>query len=341
MNESKNTILIVGSGLSGATIARELAENGFHVVVIDRKDHIAGHCYDYNLENGIRVHKYGPHIFHTSNETVISWLSRFTTWIDYEHKVVARLDDGKLVPFPPNKATLESVEYTNLVDTFYRPYTEKMWGKTLEELNPKILRRVPIRNDHEDRYFPNDKFQKLPEHGYTQLIDNILDHSSIEVRLNTPFNKDEHSHYFHIFNSMPIDEYFEFRFGELPYRSIKFHHTVFDQRSKSSHAVINFTDTDKFTRETEWKNFPGHGENIHETIVTKEEPCDYRDNNYERYYPVNDAAGENRATYQKYKELTPEKMTFIGRCGQYVYIDMDQAVSSSLGLSRKFLEALE
>ena len=337
MSENKN-ILIVGAGLSGATIARKLAESGYKIIIIDKKDHVAGHCFDYKSDDGIRIHKYGPHIFHTSNNLVINWLSKFTNWVDYEHKVVAKLFDGRLVPFPPNKTTLEYVAHDDLLDTFYRPYSEKMWGKTLEELNPKIIHRVPIRPDNEDRYFPKDKFQKLPSEGYTKLVENLLNHPSIELRLNTKFEKSMQKNILHTFNSMPIDEYFDFCFGELPYRSIKFHHKVLDKNKKTNNAVINFTDTKKFTRVTEWKNFPSHGENRLKTQLTLEEPCDYTENNHERYYPINDADGINRKKYREYSDIVPKNLTFIGRCGQYIYIDMDQAVSSSLSLSRKFIE---
>lgn len=339
--QKNNNILIVGAGLSGATIARELAENGYEVLIIDKKQHIAGHCFDFISSDGIRIHKYGPHIFHTSNQSVIDWLNKFTKWVNYEHKVLAKLNNGETVPFPPNIETLKSVAYDDLIDTFYRPYTEKMWGKSLEELNPKIINRVPIRSDDEDKYFPKDKFQKLPYEGYTKLVENILTHPSIKIQLNTCFDESMQKNVLHTFNSMPIDEYFNFCFGELPYRSIKFHHRTLKKRKENSNSVINFTDRSKYTRETEWKNFPAHGNNPFKTQLTKEEPCDYRDNNFERYYPIIDANGENRKKYNKYKKIIPKNTTFIGRCGQYVYIDMDQAVSSSLAVSRKFMESRE
>ena len=341
MLNMQKKILIVGAGLSGATIARELADNGYEILIIDKKPHIAGHCFDFTSNEGIRIHKYGPHIFHTSNQLVIDWLKKFTKWVDYEHKVLAKLNNGILVPFPPNTEPLKNVKYDELIDTFYRPYSEKMWGKSLEDLNPKIINRVPVRSDDEDRYFPNDKFQKLPSQGYTKLVENLLEHPSIKVELNTNFSKQMQKNVLHTFNSMPIDEYFDFCFGELPYRSIKFHHRVINENKISNNSVINFTDSGKYTRETEWKNFPNHGHNPFKTQLTREEPCDYKDNNFERYYPINDADGENRKKYNKYKKIIPKNITFIGRCGQYVYIDMDQAVSSSLALSRKFIKSGE
>jgi len=330
-------ILIVGAGLSGVTIARQLADSGFEVTVIDKKNHVGGHCFDYFDDSGIRVHKYGPHIFHTSNELVVKWLSQFTDWIDYEHRVVAKINSGDLVIFPPNLSTLKKISKDNLVDTFYRPYSEKMWGIKLEELNPKIINRVPIREDYEDRYFPKETFQKLPKNGYTSLVENILDHKKIKIKLNFAFDKKLAGDFYHVFNSMPIDEYFNYKFGQLPYRSIKFHHELHNISQLSKHPVVNYTDNSVYTRHTEWKHFPNHGDSKNQTLVTREEPCDYRENNFERYYPVIDMDGENRKLYQKYKTNIPDNMTFIGRCGMYVYINMDQAISSSLSLSKKFI----
>lgn len=336
----KKAILVVGAGLSGATVARFLAERGWPVVVMEKKDHVAGHCYDYIDENGIRIHKYGPHIFHTSNEKVFAWLSRFTEWVDYEHCVVARLANGEHVPFPPNRETLAKVKQEDLVEVFYRPYSEKMWGMPLEALNAKILNRVPVRQDEERRYFPSEVYQKLPRQGYTRLVENMLSHAGITLRLGVAFEPEMASGFFHTFNSMPIDEFFGYRYGELPYRSLKFHHQVYARARKTQHPQVNFTDRSCFTRETEWKNFPGHGSNEKVTVVTKEQPCDYRENNMERYYPVNDAAGVNRALYKRYRQRVPDDMTFIGRCGLYVYLDMHQAVGSALATAEGFQAAV-
>lgn len=331
-------ILIIGAGLSGATIARQLAEKNHDVTLIEKRDHIGGNCYDYeDKKTNIRIHKYGPHIFHTSNEKVFKWLSRFTEWVDYEHKVVAEINSGELVPFPPNLNTLKSVKSSNLLNTFYRPYTEKMWGLTLEEINPGIIKRVPIREDYEDRYFPLDSFQKLPKKGYTSMIKNILNHNLIKINLSTPFDHKMMGEYSHIFNSMPLDEFFKYKFGYLPYRSIKFHNQIYNSSNLTPYPVINYTDNSIYTRHTEWKNFPSHGFNKDHTLVTKEEPCDFRDNNFERYYPIVDKKGLNYKLYKKYQSLIPKNMTFIGRCGRYVYINMDQAVSSSLSICINFI----
>jgi UDP-galactopyranose mutase len=330
-------ILVVGAGLSGATIARELAEAGHIVDVIDRRHHIAGNAYDYYNEHGIRVHEYGPHLFHTNNKEVFDYLSRFTQWADYKHKVKAQLEDGRYVTLPVNKETKEIVGEENVLDIFFRPYTKKMWGVELDELNPEIINRVPIRDDDNELYFPNDEYQAMPVMGYTNMVNNMLSHINITVKLKTEFDKHMEPHYDHVFNSMPIDQYFGFKFGKLPYRSIKFHTVTLPLSSALPTATVNFTHDGPHTRVTEWKKIPCHGTNKYNTTLTFEEPCDYADNNFERYYPVKDRDGKNRELYEQYKNETPENMTFIGRCGLYAYLDMHQAVNSALATARKFL----
>ena len=331
-------ILIVGAGFSGVTIARILADKGYKVEIIDRRNHIAGNAYDYCSENGIRIHKYGPHIFHTNNRKVYEWLAQFTEWIPYQHKVRAMLADGTEVVLPPNKETANIIGKENILDVLFRPYTKKMWGLDLDELDPGIINRVPIRSDDNTLYFPNDEFQGLPKLGYTNLIQNVITHKNIVVQLSTTFSKYMESDYDHVFNSMPIDEYYDFQFGRLPYRSIKFHHQTVSIPKILSVPTLNFTHHAKFTRVTEWKNYPNHGDNPIETIITYEEPCDYTENNFERYYPVKDQAGINKKKYNFYKNIENKKTTFIGRCGQYVYIDMHQAVNSAMQIAEKYLQ---
>ena len=332
-------ILVVGAGFAGAVIARECAEAGHVITVIDQRDHIAGNAYDYIDENGIRIHKYGPHLFHTNNKSVIDWMSKFTEWTEYQHKVKAQLDDGRYVTLPVNKETKEIVGEENVLDIFFRPYTYKMWGKTLDELNPAIINRVPIRDDDNELYFPNDEYQQMPKDGYTKMFAKIYDHENIEVQLETSFDYWMEGDYDYVFNSMPIDQYFGNRHGELPYRSIKFHNVTLNQTRVLPTGTVNFTHDGPFTRVTEWKNIANHGTNDYKTVLTYEEPCDYKDNNMERYYPVQDVEGTNRDTYKKYKDMVDEsKMQFIGRCGQYVYIDMHMAVSGALATARKFLK---
>jgi UDP-galactopyranose mutase len=332
------SILIVGAGFSGAVIARELAEAGHRVTIIDQRNHIGGNAYDYDHE-GIRIHKYGPHLFHTNNKEVVDWLSKFTEWVDYKHKVKAQLDDGTYVTLPVNRETKEIVGEENILDTFFRPYTLKMWGKTLDELDPSIINRIPTRDDDNELYFPNDEYQMMPKDGYTKLFENIFKHKYIKVFTGTKFSTSMEKKYDHVFNSMPIDEYFKYKHGELPYRSIKFHHKTVPMARVLPTATVNFTHDGPYTRVTEWKNIPNHGKDPKQTIITYEEPCDYKDNNKERYYPVKDVDGVNRETYKKYKEMVDtDRMTFIGRCGMYVYVDMHQAISSALATAKRFLK---
>jgi UDP-galactopyranose mutase len=339
MSLTKNRVLVVGAGFSGAVVARELAEQGFAVTVIDKRSHLGGNAFDYVNAHGIRVHAYGPHLFHTSNTEVVNWLSRFTEWLPYQHRVKALLADGRLVTLPVNAETAEIVGKENVLDVFFRPYTLKMWGVPLEALDPGILDRVPIRSDMNELYFPNDRFQAMPAKGYTAIFERIFDHPGITVSLGVTFDPVMEREYSHVFNSMPIDEYFKCSHGELPYRSIRFHNHNLPVPSLFPVATVNFTHSGPHTRVTEWKKLPNHGDNPLFTSITVEEPCDYRDNNYERYYPVKDLHGKNRELFNRYRAMAPENMTFIGRCGLYAYLDMHQAISSALEISKRFLKS--
>ena len=334
---NQRRILIVGAGFSGAVIARELAEANCSVTVLDKRNHIGGNAFDFQNEFNIRVHKYGPHIFHTNSKEVFNWLSRFTDWIPYKHKVKAQLIDGRYVTLPVNQETSAIVGKENVISTFIRPYSEKMWGMTLEELDPNILNRVPVRDDLNEFYFPNDEFQFMPKGGYTEIFKNILDHSNISVKLNTPFSKSMEKDFNHIFCSMPIDEYYESKFGSLPYRTIKFTNVHFPTSFILPNSVVNFTHKGPETRVTEWKQLPNHGINDQMTTLTYETPCDYTENNHERYYPVKDISGINRELYLKYKSIENPRVTFIGRLGLYDYLDKDQCVNSALQTAKRFL----
>lgn len=329
--------LIVGAGFSGAVIARELAEAGHSVRVIEKRNHVAGNAYDYTNEHGIRVHEYGPHLFHTNNKEVYDYLGKFTEWVPYQHKVKALLEDGRYATLPVNRETKAMVGEENVLDIFFRPYTKKMWGMELDELNPDIINRVPIRDDDNELYFPNDAYQAMPKYGYTAMVQSILAHANIQVMLKTAYDKADNWMYDRVFNSMPIDQYFDFKHGNLPYRSIRFETVTVPIPRALPSATLNFTHDGPQTRVTEWKNIPCHGDNKYSTTLTFETPCDYVDNNFERYYPVKDADGVNRELYQKYKNEQPGNVTFIGRCGLYAYLDMHQAVNSALATVRKFL----
>ncbi len=368
--------LIVGAGFAGAVHARTLADRGWEVDLIDRRPHVGGNAHDEVDETGVRLHCYGPHLIHTNNQAVADSLKRFGRFVDYAHKVEALVDGAGFVPLPVNRRTIETVfgvalpdaraaadflrevavpiqhpanaaEHLQsqigqrLTDLFFRPYTRKMWAMELEEMSAAVVTRIPIRTDDEDRYFPNDRFQMLPEQGYDAVFENILDHGRIRLSLSTAFDPAMRDGYAHCFNSMPIDEYYESRFGPLPYRSIRFHH---ERRAADDAfgqaATVNFTDDGPITRETDWSRLPAHRVARSDVkTVTREEPCDYRDNGLERYYPVKTSDGRYDAIYRQYKALADEEggMTFIGRCGTYQYLDMHQVINQSLAGAERFL----
>ena len=376
MPRSTNAILIVGAGFAGAVHARILAESGFRVDVIDRRSHIAGNAYDEADETGVRVHRYGPHLFHTNMEPVVSWLRGFGSFVPYEHRVQAVLPTGILAPLPVNRATINLVfdatlqteeevraflarlavpsaaprnaaEYLysqigiTLTDLFFRPYTKKMWDLDLEAMDSAVVKRIPLRFDDEDRYFPNDTYQLLPEHGYTAVFENILDHDSIMVKLNTPFHQSLRAGYRHCFNSMAIDEYYDEMYGPLDYRSIRFHHREEPASyGRGTASVVNFTDDGIHTRQTDWSRLPKHAGHDQKKTITLEEPCDYRNNAFERYYPIKTSDGSNDAIYRQYRDLAAreECQTFIGRCGTYQYLDMHQVINQSLKSAADWLK---
>ncbi len=371
------SILVVGAGFAGACYARTLADYGFTVTVIDQRDHIGGNAFDFVDENGIRRHRYGPHLFHTGNERVVQWLRQFGEWVPYDHRVRAKLADGSFVPLPINLETINTIfekaftsegevraflaeiaipcadpknaaEYLysqigkTLTDLFFRPYTKKMWEMDLEEMDAAVVKRIPLRYDLEDRYFPNDAFQLMPRDGYTAIFESVFEHAGITVRLGERFDKAMLTEFDHVFNSMPIDEYYDFALGELPYRSIRFHHRTEPTKLDYAWATTNFTDTGPRTRETYWHLLPNHLVNDRgRYTVTQEEPCDYRDNDLERYYPVKTADGRYDAIYAKYRAMAEAeaKLTFIGRCGTYQYLDMHQVINQSLMGAGAWLKA--
>ena len=373
--QARQPILIVGAGFAGAVYARVLADAGWDIHVIDRRPHIGGNAYDATASSGVRIHRYGPHLFHTANTVVVDWLRRFGRFVPYQHKVRARLPDGRNVPLPVNRQTINTVfglslaspaevaaflrgqaediptprnaaEHLNsrigrvLTDLFFRPYTKKMWDRDLEAMDTAVVRRVALRDDDEDRYFPNDPFQSMPAQGYTALFAAILDHPRIGVTIGQAFAPSMLTDHAHCFNSMPIDEYFGARFGSLPYRSLRFHHRDVPRAQPTAAAVVNFTDNGPYTRETDWSWLPGHvvlpGP---AKTLTIEEPCSPEDNAMERYYPVKTSDGTADVLYARYKALAAadEKMTFIGRCGTFQYLDMDQVINQSLAGAARWL----
>ncbi|WP_262927187.1 UDP-galactopyranose mutase [Phytohalomonas tamaricis] len=351
--------LIVGAGFAGSVLAERLAnELNKRVLIIDRRPHIGGNAFDHYNEDGVLVHRYGPHIFHTNAQRIVDYLSRFTEWHPYEHRVLAQVD-GQMVPMPINLTTLnklygldlnadqaeaflaskaEHIEDIRtsedvvinkvgreLYEKFFRGYTRKQWGLDPSELDKSVTSRVPTRTDDNDRYF-NDTFQMMPKHGYTRMFENMLAHTNIKVMLNTDFDdiRDE-IRYAHLIYSGPIDEFFDYRFGKLPYRSLKFQHKTLDQENFQPVGVVNYPAEDvAYTRITEYKHLTG--QQHHKTSLTYEFPSADGD----PYYPI--PRPENATLYKRYRALadaTPN-VTFLGRLGSYRYYNMDQVVAQAL-----------
>tara|TARA_R110001592_G_scaffold12335_2_gene59055 strand:+ start:4425 stop:5573 length:1149 start_codon:yes stop_codon:yes gene_type:complete len=370
---SKKKVLVVGAGFSGAVIARELAESGkYFVDVIDKRNHIAGNAYDQiHAVSGARYHKYGPHIFHTNDRKIFDYLSKYTEWIPYQHAVQVLVDGVGAVPMPINLDTINKVyglelnteaaakdfldsirldierpanaqEYLHsvygerLTELFFSRYTKKMWGLELLQMSVAVVARIPVNLCKDSRYF-KDEFQCMPLKGYTALFENMLGHEYIKVNLGVEFNKNTEGEYSHVFNAMPIDSYYDYCFGELPYRSIKFEHRVGEVFDHDV-PTVNFSDSGVYTRKTNWDFYPGCGGGS-TSLVTYEIPCDYRDNDMERYYPVKTTDGRPQEIYRQYLELAKQErsLTFIGRCGQYIYYDMHQVVANSLKIANEFL----
>ena len=371
-NAIEKKILIVGAGLAGSTIARILAEKDFKVVIIDKRNHLAGNIFDFVNDNNERIHKYGPHLLHCRKDSkALKFLSRFTKWVKYEHKVRALLANGKTTPLPVNKLTLEDIfgmsfdsekdtkkfldnirnkdliakntdelfESTvgnKLADIFFRPYTKKMWGIEPKDLNIKVGARLPVRTNDDCRYF-NDEFQALPKEGYSEMVNRMIDHKNIQVNLNTSFVKGMEEDYLHSFLSVPIDEYYNFEFGKLPYRSIIFENRLEDSLDLDA-PVINFTDDSPYTRKTQWNLLP-NSENFKGDIktITYEKPCSMSINPGEYYYPVQ--TKESKRIYSDYIKLSKKEfnITFIGRTGLFKYIDMIPAVEIHMRIAKKFI----
>ena len=370
-------VLVVGAGLAGAVHARVLAEAGHDVHVIDRRPHVAGNAHDEVDATGVRRHVYGPHLFHTNSDRVHAWLLRFTTFLPYEHRVTVRLPEGRgFVPVPVNRTTVNTVfgqhlqteaevaaflarvavpverprnaaEWlharvgTTLTDLLFRPYSRKMWGVELEDLDASVVRRVPTRHDDEDRYFPTARHQGMPRDGYTEMVRRMLDHPRIRVETGVAFERAMLREHAFCFASSSIDEWFGYALGPLPYRSIRFHHRTEPARASFGPTVqVNLVEHPTFTRHCDWSLLPGHVVRATGSkTVTHDEPCDVRDNGHERYYPVPDGSGENAALYRRYVALAAAErdVAFVGRCGTYRYLDMDQVVGQSLESAHAWL----
>jgi UDP-galactopyranose mutase len=358
-------VLIVGAGFAGAVMAERLARDaGKRVLVVDRRPHVAGNAFDRLDDAGVLMHQYGPHIFHTNSRDVFDYLSRFTEWRPYEHRVLADVD-GKLVPMPINRTTLnalydldlktdadvdaflasraEPVEPIRtsadvvmakvgreLYETFFQGYTRKQWGMDPSELDKSVTARVPTRTNTDDRYF-TDAFQAMPRDGYTRMFERMLDHPNIDVMLGVEYTqvRDAYPHDHLVFTG-PIDEYFGFRYGKLPYRSLRFQHETLQQEWLQPVAVVNYPDEAvPYTRVTEYKHLTG--QTAPATSITYEFPSAEGD----PYYPI--PRDENQALYKRYEALAVAEpgVSFVGRLATYRYYNMDQVVGQALATYRR------
>ena len=362
----ENNNLIVGCGFSGAVMANLIATVlGEKVLVIDKKSHIAGNSYDYRDEIGIMIHKYGSHIFHTNSEKVWSFLKQFTDFNTYMHKVIAVIDGIETtIPFNFNtlydvfpetmakrleEKLLKTFEYNKKVpilefqkqddadlkflanyvyEKVFLHYTTKQWGNTPEEVDGAVTARVPVYMSRDNRYF-QDKYQGIPLEGYTKVVEKMLNHPNIEVKLNTDY-KDVKGDFKRVFYTGSIDEYFNYKYGQLPYRSVNFKMETYNREFYQSNSVVNYPCNYDFTRIHEYKYYLN--DKSDKTVIAKEYSENYEQGKNERYYPI--PKTENIALYNKYKEeaKTLENVYFLGRLGDYKYYDMDKAILRALEL---------
>ncbi|MFN3651655.1 MAG: UDP-galactopyranose mutase [Armatimonadota bacterium] len=358
--------LIVGAGFAGSVLAERLASQaGKKVLILDKRPHIGGNAYDCYNDDGLLIHKYGPHIFHTNSERVFQYLSQFTEWRPYEHRVLAQVD-GKLLPIPINRTTVnvlydqdfqteeecqaffdslaeprevcktsEDVVVSKvgreLYEKFFRGYTRKQWGLDPSELDAQVTARIPTRTNTDDRYF-TDTFQAMPLHGYTRMFERMLDHPHIKVMLNTDYREVMGViPYREMIFTGPVDQYFNYCYGKLPYRSLEFRHETRDEAQVLPVAVVNYPNDHDYTRVTEFKQLTGQ-EHAKTGLV-----YEYPRAEGDPYYPI--PKPECTALYQKYKalaEVTPG-VTFVGRLATYKYYNMDQVVAQALATFEKLV----
>jgi UDP-galactopyranose mutase len=351
--------LIVGAGFAGSVLAERLASHGETVLLVDRRPHVGGNAYDHQDEDGILVHKYGPHIFHTNSERVFRYLSKFTAWRPYEHRVRARIE-GQLLPIPINLDTvnqlygleLTSEELTrffaeraepveraktsedvvvgavgrDLYEKFFRGYSRKQWGLDPSELDASVTARVPTRTNRDDRYF-TDVFQAMPLEGYTKMFERMVFRPGIRALLNTDYRElDGVVRYRRLIYTGPIDEYFDYCYGRLPYRSLQFEFETYDRAVYQAAPVVNYPGDEPYTRITEFKYLTG--QQHPKTAIVREFPTAEGD----PYYPV--PRPENAQLYKRYKALADETsdVEFVGRLATYKYYNMDQVVAQALAV---------
>ena len=355
--------LVVGAGFAGAVLAERLAsERGDRVLVIDKRDHVAGNAYDHLDDAGVLVHRYGPHIFHTNSQAVHDYLSRFTAWRRYEHRVLGRVN-GQLVPIPinldtvnrlyglslsseeleawfaaraetvPQVRTSEDVIVSRigreLYEMFFQFYTRKQWGLDPSELDRSVTARVPVRTNRDDRYF-TDGLQTMPRDGYTRMFERMLGHPGIKLMLGTSFDALKPSvSYRRMIWTGPVDEFFGYRYGKLPYRSLRFRHETLKQPRFQSVGTVNYPQDEDYTRVSEYKHMTGQEHPW--TSITYEYPAAEGD----PYYPI--PRPENQALYKQYEAAADacRDTWFVGRLATYRYLNMDQVVAQALATFRR------
>lgn len=365
----KFDVLVVGAGFSGSVAAENLAQAGYSVLVIDRRNHVAGNAFDELDQHGVLIHRYGPHIFHTNADRVVEYLSKFTEWLPYEHRVLAEVD-GQLLPIPINQETinrlygldldeagvaryLESVREArqpvktsedvvlnsvggDLCDKFFRGYTKKQWGLDLSELSGNVAARIPTRTNRDDRYF-TDSFQKMPKDGYTRMFENMLDHPNIKVEVGVEFEaiREKIQSNFTVYTG-PVDAYFDYCYGKLPYRSLHFEHEhLADVPRYQQVGTVNYPNRHAYTRITEFKHLTAQQHSG--TSIVREYPRAEGD----PYYPI--PRPDNEQLYQQYKALAEAEPNtiFVGRLAQYRYYNMDQVVAAALKAVEPLIERSE
>jgi UDP-galactopyranose mutase len=369
MPAPSNDVVVVGAGFTGAVVAERLASHGLKVLVVDRRDHVGGNAHDRLDAHGVLVHPYGPHIFHTNAQRIVDYLSRFTGWRPYEHRVLAKVGD-RLVPIPINVDTVNALYGLSLDETtieafyasvreprerivtsedvvvaavgrdlyekFFRGYTRKQWGLDPSELAASVAARIPTRTDRDDRYF-TDTFQKMPADGYTRLFERMLDHPNVRVETGVDYlaARPRPSARHTVFTG-PIDAWFGWRFGRLPYRSLRFEHEHLPETPRVQPVgTINFPNDHAYTRSTEFKHLTGQSHPG--TSVVREYPQAEGD----PYYPV--PRPENEALFKRYEALAAVEpdTTFVGRLAQYRYYNMDQCVGAALAAATRILERMD
>jgi UDP-galactopyranose mutase len=372
--DSRVDVLVVGAGFAGAVCARRMAEDyGLRVLVIDRRPHVAGNAHDAPDEHGVLIHTYGPHIFHTNAEKVIAFLSRFTEWRPYEHRVWAEVD-GQIIPLPINRTTVEKLHRVSLdnddataaylaslaepraalensedavvakvgrdlYERLFRGYTRKQWSLDPSELHAQVTARLPVRFNDDDRYF-GDSFQNMPADGFTAMFERMLDHPNIELRLGAEYEDIRREvDPAHTVWTGPIDEFFGYRLGRLPYRSLQFERETRATpggRLVQPVAVINYpNERIPYTRVTEFRHLTGQVADF--STLTYEYPTAEGD----PYYPI--PRPENREMYHRYEALAAQRpdVLFVGRLARYQYLNMDQVVAQALVAVERWAAAHE